>query len=143
MATNNDNGLDSVERVLAAADALTAAADAAQVWIKRQIDERAIQAAQAHELFTAANQIRGMANVIYTTAAAAVVKNLGESQTAVLTVIKEAEKNIAKIRTAKNMIDLIADLIALAAAINAGKPGSIIATLKEVRNDVGAVIASR
>jgi signal transduction histidine kinase len=136
MHTSDENGLNSVDRVLEAADALTGAADAAQAWIKRQLDERAIQAAQAHELFTSVNQIRGMANLLYTTAAAAVVKALGESQADVVGLIKRAEKCIAKIGKAKDMIDLIADLIALAAAINGGKAGAIVATLDEVRTDV-------
>ncbi len=136
MPAQDNNGLNSVDRVLEAADALTAVADTAQSWIKQQLDERAIQAAQAHELFTSVSAIRGMANLLYTTAAAAVIKNLGETQADVLTVIKAAEKCIAKIAKAKDMIDLIADLIALAAAINTGKPASILATLNELRQDV-------
>lgn len=136
MANTKDDGLNSADRVLEAADALTDAADTAQSWIKQQLDERAIQVAQAHELFTSVNQIRGMANLLYTTAAAAVVKNLGKTQSDVLAVIKAAEKSIAKLAKAKDLIDLVADLIALAAAINTGKPGSILATLTELRNDI-------
>lgn len=136
MANTKEDGLNSADRVLEAADALTDAADTAQSWIKQQLDERAIQVAQAHELFTSVNQIRGMANLLYTTAAAAVVKNLGKTQSDVLAVIKAAEKSIAKLAKAKDLIDLVADLIALAAAINTGKPGSILATLTELRNDI-------
>lgn len=130
------DGLNSAERVLATADALTRAADTAQAWIKPRFDEREINAAQAHELFTSVNQVRAMANLLYTTAAAAVVKNLGESQRNILATIGDAEKTIAKIATARDMIDLVADLIAFAAAINTGKPGSIIATMNELKTDV-------
>lgn len=134
-----NDGLNSVERVLAAADALTQAADTAQAWIKPRLDAREINAAQAHELFASVNQVRGIANLLYTTAAAAVVKNLGEAQRDVIAAIEDAQKCIAKIGKARDMIDLVADLIAYAAAVNSGRPAAIAATLKELRNDVATL----
>ena len=129
------NGLNSVDKIIEAADALTGVADVAQRRVKQQFEHKKIQQAQAHELFASINQIRHIANTLYTTAAAAVVKNLGETQKAVLGVINSAKGAISKINETKKMIDLVADLIALAAAINSGKAGPILASLKEVKKD--------
>ena len=131
----NTNGLSSVDKIIEAADALTGSANAAQAWVKRQFDRKKIPQAQAHELFASINQIRHTANTLYTTAAAAVVKNLGETQKAVLNIINSAKGAISKIAETKKMIDLLADLVALAAAINTGKAGTILACLKEVNKD--------
>ena len=131
----NTNGLSSVDKIIEAADALTGVADMAQRRVKQQFDRKKIQQAQAHELFASINQIRHTANTLYTTAAAAVVKNLGETQKIVLDVIKSAKGAIAKIDKTNKMIDLLADLVALAAAINTGKAGTILACLKEVNKD--------
>jgi hypothetical protein len=132
---DDTNGLNSVDRIIDAADALTGIADAAQRWVKQQFERKKIQQAQAHELFASINQIRHVANTLYTTAAAAVVKNLGETQKAVLDIINSAKDAISNIDETKKMIDLIADLIALAAAINTGNAGPILSSLKEVKKD--------
>jgi hypothetical protein len=129
------NGLNSVDKITEAADALTGVAEMVQRRVKQQFERKKIQQAQAHELFASINQIRHIANTLYTTAAAAVVKNLGETQKAVLDVINGAKGSISKIDETKKLIDLVADLIALAAAINTGKAGPILACLKEVNKD--------
>ncbi len=132
---DNTNGLNSVDKIIEAADALTGIADAAQRWVKQQFERKKIQQAQAHELFASINQIRHIADTLYTTAAAAVVKDLGETQKAVLDIINSAKDAISNIDQTKKMIDLVADLIALAAAINTGNAGPILASLKEVKKD--------
>jgi len=132
---DNTNGLNSVDKIIEAADALTGIADAAQRWVKQQFERKKIQQAQAHELFASINQIRHIADTLYTTAAAAVVKDLGETQKAVLAIINSAKDAISNIDQTKKMIDLVADLIALAAAINTGNAGPILASLKEVKKD--------
>ena len=131
----NTNGLSSVDKIIEAADALTGTADVAQRRVKQQFERKKIQQAQAHELFASINQIRHTANTLYTTAAAAVVKNLGETQKAVLNIIKSAKRAISNIADTKKLIDLLADLMALAAAINTGNAGPILASLKEVKKD--------
>src|SRR5713226_6230630 len=132
---DNTNGLNSVDKIIEAADALTGIADAAQRWVKQQFERKKIQQAQAHELFASINQIRHIADTLYTTAAAAVVKDLGETQKAVLAIINSAKDAISNIDQTKKMIDLVADLIALAAAINTGNAGPILASFKEVKKD--------
>jgi len=132
---DNTNGLSSVDKIIEAADALTGTADVAQRRVKQQFERKKIQQAQAHELFASINQIRHIANTLYTTAAAAVVKNLGETQKTVLNIIKSAKRAISNIADTKKLIDLLADLMALAAAINTGNAGPILASLKEVKKD--------
>ncbi len=137
----NTNGLSSVEAVIQAADAITDLADAAQKWVVDQFGARQINQAKAHELFASINQIRHFSNILYTTAAAVVVKSLGETQQDIINIINEGKAAIGKIDKAKGMIDLIADIVALAAAINAGKAGPILASLLEVKKDTEVILA--
>jgi hypothetical protein len=128
-------GLNSAEEIIQAADAITEVADVAQRWVIKQFSANRIDQAEAHELFASINQVRHVANISYVTAAAVVVKGLGESQQYVLNIINDAKDIIGRIEKVKLMIDLMADMVALAAAINAGKPGPILASLLEVRQD--------
>jgi hypothetical protein len=134
-------GLSSVEEVIQAADAVTNVADTAQKWVVAQFGAGQVDQAKAHELFTSINQIRHIANILYTTAAAVVVKNLGETQQDIINIINAGKAAIGKIDKAKGMIDLIADMVALAASINAGKPGPILASLMEVKKDTEEIMA--
>jgi len=134
MAKNDTaNGLNSVEDVIEAADAITNAADVALQWVINHFEARQIDQAEAHELLASINQVRHMANTLYATSGDSVVNGLGETQQSVLNIINEAKNTIRTIKKAKMMIDIIADMVALAATINAGKPGPILASLMEVK----------
>ncbi|MEI8356042.1 MAG: hypothetical protein WCG31_08150 [Deltaproteobacteria bacterium] len=135
------HGLSSAEEVLQAADAITNLADKAQKWVFERFGARQLDQEKAHELFASINQIRHISNILYTAAATVVVKNLGESQQEIIHIIDEGKAAIEKIDKARKMIDLIADILALAAAINTGKPASVLASLREVRKDTEVILA--
>ena len=138
-------GLNSAEDVIQAADAITNTADMALKWVINHFETRQIDQAEAQQLFASINQVRHMANTLYATAGNLVVKDLGETQQNVLDIINSAKDTIATIQKAKLIIDIIADMVALAATINAGKPGPILASLVEVkksREEPGKVVAT-
>ena len=140
MAKNDSaNGLNSAEDVIQAADAITNAADVALQWVIKHFEARQIDQAEAHELFASINQVRHLANTLYATAGDSVVQGLGETQQDVLNIINEAKNTIGTIKKAKMVIDIIADMVALAATINAGKPGPILASLMEVKKSAADI----
>jgi hypothetical protein len=134
--SENRQGLSTTEDILDTAEALTAFADAAQNAVKERFYAKEVSQIEAQELFITIGSVRAIANTLYISAAKSVVADLAEAQKSILGTIGGAEKAIAKIQKVNQIVDLVADVLALAVSINAAKPGPILSSLKEVVDDV-------
>jgi hypothetical protein len=128
--------LSKEEEVEQLADSLGKSADAIHERILEGIQKKDLTRAQAHSLFQDETALRIKANALYLEAVILVVRDLELAQTELIKVINQATSEIKKIERITAFIDLVADLLVLAAAAYAGKPGPILAAVEEVRNDV-------
>ena len=118
------------------ADALVRSADAIHDRILKGIDKKELNQPQAHSLFQDETSLRVKANALYLEAVKLTVRDLEVAQTDLIKVVDKAASRIKRIETIAAFIDLVADLLVLAAAAYAAKPGPIVAALDEVRKDV-------
>jgi hypothetical protein len=131
--------LANKEQVEALADNITECADSIRVRLKKAIKNKEIDQSTAQSIFQDEAILRQRANSLYIDAANRVVEDLGESQKNVMVLIDTAKETIRTIEDTARFIDLIADLLVLAAAVYAAKPAPILAALKEVKKDVDAL----
>ncbi|MDQ3565758.1 MAG: hypothetical protein M3436_17180 [Pseudomonadota bacterium] len=94
---------------------------------------------QAQAVFQNETMLRQKANGLYIDAASCVVANLAASQERLMGVVAEAKATIKTVKEIAAAIDLVADLLVLAAAAYAAKPGPILSALKDVKEDVDAL----
>jgi methyl-accepting chemotaxis protein len=120
------------------ADSLTRSADTIHKQLLKEIKKASVDQAQAQMIFQDEVVLRQKANGLYIDAANCVIKNLSEVQDDVVALIGAANEKLKKIEDIEKFIDLIADLLVLAAAAYAAKPGPMLAALKEVRKDLKA-----
>jgi hypothetical protein len=118
------------------ADSLTESADAIHKQLLKEIKKGSVDLAQAQLIFHDEAVMRQKANGLYIDAANCVIKNLSEAQDDLVGLIAAANKRLKKFENIEKFIDLIADLLVLAAAAYAAKPGPMLAALKEVRKDL-------
>jgi DNA-binding Lrp family transcriptional regulator len=118
------------------ADSLGKSADAAHARILSGLDKGEIKRAQAQSLFQDEVALRVRANGLYLEAVKLTVQGLDLEQEGLLKLVDKATAQIKKIKKIEAFIDLVADLIVLAAAAYAAKPEPIIAAFKEVKQDV-------
>src|SRR5690554_596763 len=123
-------------QIEAVAAELTQCADIVHERLMKGVKRKEIERHEAQLVFQDEIILRQKANGLYIDAANCVVANLAETQKSLLTTIDTAEQKLKKIKDITAFIDLTADLIVLAAAINAAKPSAILAALKEVKKDV-------
>lgn len=128
--------LESAKQVEALADALSECADSAHERLLRLIENKQIGRAEAQSLFQEEATLRQRANALYIDAAKCVVKDLDLTQRELLDTIDKANRRLKKIKKIAAFIDLVTDIVALASASLAAKPGPILAAFKEVRKDV-------
>ena len=131
--------LTNLEEVEALAIQLTACANSIHDRLMIGIKNKDVNQYEAQLILHDATRLRQHANCLYLDAANCVVDGLPESENDILDVIISATDNIKTIKTTANFINIIADLLALASAAYAAKPGPIIASIKEVRDDVVAL----
>ncbi|RJP62869.1 MAG: hypothetical protein C4535_20365 [Comamonadaceae bacterium] len=81
-------------------------------------------------------RMRSISNQLYFEAADRILNVAGESQAALEEVLKKSKRRLKKMEDWAAALDLIADLLVLAGAVLARKPGPILAALKEVRDDI-------
>jgi hypothetical protein len=65
-----------------------------------------------------------------------VIKNLSEPQAGLVGVIAAANEKLKKMKDVGQFINLVSDLLVLAAAAYAAKPGPLLTALEEVRKDL-------
>jgi hypothetical protein len=131
--------LANQEQVEALADNITKCADSIHDRLKKAIKNKEIDQYTAQSIFQDEATMRQRAGSLYIDAANCVVEDLAESQKSVMTLIDTAKETIRTIENIAHFIDLIADLLVLAAAAYAAKPAPILAALKEVEDDVDAL----
>jgi hypothetical protein len=131
--------LANQEEVEALADTVTKCADSIHERLKKAIKNKEIDQYTAQSIFQDEAAMRQRADSLYIDAANCVVVDLTESQKSVMTLIDTAKETIKTIDNIARFIDLIADLLVLAAAAYAAKPAPILAALKEVKEDVDAL----
>jgi hypothetical protein len=131
--------LANQEQVEALADNITKCADSIHDRLKKAIKNKEIDQYTAQSIFQDEATMRQRADSLYIDAANCVVEDLAESQKSVMTLIDTAKETIRTIENIARFIDLIADLLVLAAAAYAAKPAPILAALKEVKDDVDAL----
>jgi hypothetical protein len=129
--------LSKKREVEALADALVRSADAIHERIIKGIQRQQLKQAQAHSLFQDETSLRVKANALYLEAVKLTVGDLEIAQANLIKVMDKATSQIKTIVTIAGFVDLVADLLVVAAAAYAAKPGPIIAALDEVRKDVG------
>jgi phage shock protein A len=118
------------------AEKLTTCADALHERLMIAIRNGAISRPQAQALLQDEVLLRQQANGLYIDAANCVVQGLEESQKELIDVIGTAETRIRTFRKIASVIDVMADLLVLAAAVYSAKPGPIVAALNELKRDV-------
>jgi hypothetical protein len=131
--------LSSATEVEALADAFGRSADVIHDRIIKAIKEENMKQAQAQSLFQDETALRIKANALYLEAIKLVVRDLELDQTELIKCIDKASSGMKTIDKISAFVDLVADLLVLAAAAYAAKPGPIIAAFREVRTDVTAL----
>jgi hypothetical protein len=133
--------LSTVTQVQQMATELQNAADAIHVRLMAAIQNNEIEQPAAQSLFQDEALLRQRSNSLYIEAIDSVVNGLQDSQTSVMKVITDANTTIQNIEHIKAFIDLVADLLVLAAAVYAAKPGPILSALNEIKNDAATQTA--
>ena len=133
MALSNQTEVEEI------ADKITECADSTHKRLMDAIKNKEIDRLTAQSIFQDEMVLRQHANSLYIDAAKCVVDGLSESQANLMNLIGTAKEKIKTIKRIEGFIDLVADLIVLAAAAYAAKPGPILSALKEVKEDIEAL----
>ncbi|MDB5770347.1 MAG: hypothetical protein JWM42_721 [Burkholderia sp.] len=120
------------------ADGLTESADALHKQLLKQIRKGSVNQAQAQMMFQDEAILRQKANGLYIDAVNCVVADLPTAQSKLVDLVAAANAKLKKMNDVEKIIDLVADLLVLAAAAYAAKPGPLLAALEEVRKDLKA-----
>jgi hypothetical protein len=131
--------LSTVTQIQQIATELQDAADAIHLRLMTAIQNNEIEQPAAQSLFQDEALLRQRSNSLYIEAIDSVVKGLQDSQASVMKVIVDANTTLQNIEHIKAFIDLVADLLVLAAAVYAAKPGPIVSALNEIKNDTAAL----
>jgi 4-hydroxy-3-methylbut-2-en-1-yl diphosphate synthase IspG/GcpE len=130
--------LENGKQIEEFADKLTACADSIHDRLMDAIKIEKIDQYTAQSIFQDETILRQRAISLYIDAASCVVNGLSESQESIIGLIDKTKEKIKTIKKIAMVVDLVADLLVLAAAAYAAKPDSIIAALKEVKEDIEA-----
>lgn len=137
----------------ALADSLSACADALHTRLMRAIRKPAPGAPPADDgaiapglsegvaqaLFENEVTLRQRANGLYMEAAVLAAGGLGGAQQQLLDLTAQAQEQIRKIKRLKDLIDITADLLALAGAVAAGKPEHLASPLEKIKKHLAAL----
>lgn len=128
--------LESKQDVEQLADGLTNSANESHARLLKAIETQEVTPDEARAAFQQETLLRQQASSLYIDAAACIVQGLTLSQKDFMGIIEEANQRIAKIKKIAAFLDLLADILALAAAAYAAKPKPILAAVKEVKQDL-------
>ena len=128
--------LETEKQIVELADRLTKSANAVHDHLMKAIKGKQIDQNMAQLIFQDEVVLRQRANALYIDAANCVVADLQQTQKSLLGIVDSANERINAIKTVAQLVDLIADLMVLAAAAYAAKAGPIAAALQEVKKDV-------
>lgn len=128
--------LATEQNLVELADRLTQSANAIHARLMKLIKGKQIDQGMAQLIFQDEAMLRQRANALYLDAANCVVGELQQTQQSILDLVDAANERITKIKSLTQCLDLIADLLVLAAAAYAAKAGPILAALQEVKKDI-------
>lgn len=128
--------LSTKKQVEEFADRLSQCANDIHVRLMAALKAKEIDQAAAQVAFQQETQLRQQANGLYIDAANLTVQELATPQAELLGVIDSAKGKLANIKKIAAVLDLIADILALAVAASTAKPGPILAAYKEVKKDL-------
>jgi hypothetical protein len=118
------------------AEGLTRCADSIHSRIMKGIAKKEMDQITAQALFQDESALRQRANALYIDAVNCMVKDLDLPQKTLMGLVQTAEMQIKAIKEIASFVDLAADLLSLAAAAYAAKPGPILAAWTEIQQDV-------
>jgi hypothetical protein len=103
-----------------------------------EVDAKASQAAAENKpaLWAIADELRWQAQDIYTESAQLVVSEVAPFVTEVAGLVSDARSVIKKIDQAKIIVEIVGDLVHVAASISARKVGPLKVWLKELKSDL-------
>ena len=122
------------------ADRLTQSANALHERLRQAIQAKQVDQALAQLLFQDEVVLRQRANALYLDAVNCVVADLPPTQQSLLRLVETANDRIQTIKNIAHGLDLIGNLLLLAAAACAAKPGPIIAAWEKVQKEVEAIV---
>jgi len=129
--------LQTPDELRALAKCLTGAADAYDERLKRDVDSGKLSDQDVYARISEERMLRDKAKLLYLDAATRTVQGLAEDQEKIESSIGKANKLIAELQDFKKVLVIVADLIGLAGSVVSGKPATIVAALKALRNDTG------
>lgn len=138
------------EDIEALADSLSASADALHARLMRAIRKPApgtptspsqpgISQGVAQALFENEVTLRQRANGLYLNAAVLAATGLGPQRQQLLELAARAQQKIDKIDRIKDLVDIAADLLSVAAGVAAGKPEQVIRPLENLKHHIEAL----
>lgn len=131
--------LETQKQIEVLADNIRGCADSIHDRLMKAIKIKEIDQFTAQSIFQDEAILRQRSDSLYIDAANCVVDGLSESQKSIIGLIDTAKEKIKTIKEIASFIDLIADLLVLAAAVYAAKPAPILAALKEVKEDLDSL----
>jgi len=129
--------LDKPEDIEALADGLSDMADAMHKRLLKAIKSAEIEQAEVQTQFQREALLRQKANSLYADCAGAVVEGLPLTQSELLKVVQAAQDRLQSIEDLRKGMEIFGDILVLRASVMAGKPGPILAAVKEIQGDLG------
>jgi len=130
--------LETEANLVALADGLSRSADIIHARLRKALQEHQADQTTAQRIFQEEEVLRQRANALYLDAASRVIPDLQPTQESLLGLVTAANDRIAKAQHVLQGLDLIADLLALAAAAGTAKARPILAALQALQKDVEA-----
>jgi hypothetical protein len=81
-------------------------------------------------------RLRSLSNQLYYEAADMALAEAVDDENALTDTLQKAKGQLAQIKQWQSALELLADVLVLAGALAAGKPGPILSSLNEVRGDL-------
>lgn len=123
-----------ISAVQATAKLLSDVADAYNQRLKLEAPK--LDGAEVYARLQEEQRLRSISNQLYFEAAQRVLDDAVDDQKQLEADLGKAKARLKKIEDWSQALDLVADLLVLAGALLARKPGPIVAALKEVREDI-------
>lgn len=127
---------ENAKQIVKLANQLNFIADNARSRLDVMVAEGKISSTEARRAARKISALRDDAVDISFGAVYLVIKDFQLTQKELMATIKGAKKKIETIKEVNNFLKLLTTLVSLSAAIAAGNPGPIIASLNEVRKQI-------
>lgn len=128
--------LANEKQVIEYAKALDQSADTARKKLNFLIADGKIESSEARRAARKISAMRDEAVFISLEAMHLWLDNLQTSQRELLDTMKAAKEKLEAIQAAGGFLSLLSSMVVLSAAIAGGKPGSILAALRDVHSEV-------